>query len=208
MNAMLDTDVGLADAIFHRRAVRHYTSKDVDPDMVRALLRAAVQAPSAMNQQPWVFAVFHGRERLRELGELARAFLIRNYPTAFSVHPRSELYERPDYDIFHGANTLIVIYSTGGQLHPDEDCCLAAENLMLAAYGMGLGTCPIGFARPWFDQLGTKRQLGVPEHYHAVFPMVIGFPASITQPTPRDEPNVVCWQWEERSGSGPRAPYP
>jgi nitroreductase len=197
MSPTLDTDIGLADAIFHRRAVRRYTNRQVQAETVQALLRAAIQAPSTLNQQPWVFAVFHGRNRLSDYAERAKAFLIRTYPTAFETHPRSELYERPDYDLFHGANTLIVIYSTGGPLNPNEDCCLAAENLMLAAYGLGLGTCPIGFARPWFDQPETKRRLGVPEHYHAVFPLVLGYPAGFTSPPGRDEPNIVCWQWDD-----------
>jgi nitroreductase len=82
-------------------------------------------------------------------------------------------------------------------LNPNEDCCLAAENLMLAAYGLGLGTCPIGYARPWFDLLETKRELDVPEHYAAVFPVVVGYPAGVPEPTPREEPNVVSWKWEE-----------
>lgn len=33
----------------------------------------------------------------------------------------------------------------------EEDCCLAAEKLMLAACSMGLGSCPTGFARPWLN---------------------------------------------------------
>ncbi|MEO5959852.1 MAG: nitroreductase family protein [Opitutaceae bacterium] len=164
---------------------------------VRELLLAAVQAPSAMNGQPWGFGVFHGRKRLTGYSERAKRHLIEMYPTSFELHSRSELYENPDYDLFHGANTLIVIYAHSGRLHPNEDCCLAAENLMLAAYGMGLGTCPIGFARPWFDLPETKRELDVPGHFAAVFPVVVGYPAGFTEATPRDEPNFLSWKWDE-----------
>ena len=197
MNDTIQTDVGVAEAIFHRRAVRHYSSRDVSPKAVRELLHAAVQAPSAMNQQPWVFGVFHGRKRLLNYSDRAKRHLVATYPTTFDLHLRSELYENPSYDIFHGANTLIVIYAKRGRLNPNEDCCLAAENLMLAAYGMGLGTCPIRFAQPWFDLFETKRELGVPEHYTAVFPIVVGYAEGLTEPTPRDEPNVVIWKWDE-----------
>jgi nitroreductase len=197
MNHMLETDIGLIDAIFHRRAVRHYTDREVKADSVNQLLLSAVQAPSAMNQQPWVFAVFHGRKRLQAYSERAKQHLVATYPTSFELHSRAALYENASYDIFHGANTLIVIYATGGRLHPNEDCCLAAENLMLAAYGLGLGTCPIGFARPWLDLFETKRELGVPEQYSAVFPLVIGYPAGPADPTPRDEPKIVCWKWDK-----------
>ena len=85
-------------------------------DEVEKLLSAAVQAPSALNQQPWVFGVFHGRKRLLEYSERAKQHLVATYPTTFELHSRSELYESPDYDIFHGANTLIVIYATRGRL--------------------------------------------------------------------------------------------
>jgi nitroreductase len=196
MKTLPQLDIGIAEAIFHRRAVRRYSDRDLDRETVEKLLVAAVQAPSAMNQQPWVFGVFHGRKRLLDYSERAKAYLVETYPTSFELHSRSELYENPAYDIFHGAKTLIVIYATHGRLHPNEDCCLAAENLMLAAYGMGLGSCPIGYARPWLDLLETKRELNVPEHYSAVFPVVVGYPAEIPDPTPREEPNVVSWKWD------------
>ena len=197
MTDTLQGTVGLMDAIFHRRAVRAYSPQEVDEDTVKKLLLAAVQAPSAMNQQPWGFAVFHGHQRLRDYSERAKLHLVATYPTTFELHSRSELYENPSYDLFHGANTLIVIYSMSGQLHPNEDCCLAAENLMLAAYGLGLGTCPIGFARPWFDLFETKREMDIPEHYHAVFPVVVGYPAGFTPASTREEPNVVTWKWDK-----------
>lgn len=198
MNETAASTVGLMDAIYHRRAVRSYSDEAVTEEAVLQLLRAAVQAPSAMNQQPWGFGVFHGRKRLRDYSERAKRHLVATYPTTFEAHSRSELYENPSYDFFHGAGTLIVIYATQGRLNPSEDCCLAAENLMLAAYGLGLATCPIGFARGWFDLLGTKRELDVPEHYSAVMPITVGYPAGLTSPAPRDEPNVVSWKWDAK----------
>ena len=58
------------DAIFQRRAVRHYTPADVPPRVLQELLRAAVQAPSPLNAQPWSFAVFCGRRRLAALSDV------------------------------------------------------------------------------------------------------------------------------------------
>ena len=68
-----------------------------------------MQAPSAMNQQPWAFAVLHGDKRLREYSARAKLHLVATYPATFELHSRSELYENPTYDLFHGAGTLIVI---------------------------------------------------------------------------------------------------
>ena len=196
MKETVEGTVALMDAIFHRRSVRAYSEREVDEATVNKLLLAAVQAPSAMNQQPWGFAVFHGHQRLRDYSERAKLHLVATYPPTFELHPRMDLYENPAYDLFHGADTLIVIYSTSGRLHPNEDCCLAAENLLLAAYGFGLGTCPIGYARPWFDLAETKRELRIPEHYRAVFPLVVGYPAGFTPDSGREEPNVLAWKWD------------
>ena len=75
---------------------------------------------------------------------------------------------------------------------------------MLAAYGLGLGTCPIGFARPWLDLLETKRELDVPEHYSAVFPVVVGYPAGTPAPVSHDPPEVVSWKWDDDDEGVPR----
>lgn len=197
MNLDFKSDIGVVDALFHRRAVRKYTDKDVSPELVRELIEAAIQAPSAMNQQPWAFAVFHGRRRLRAYSDRAKEYLLTTTPSAIELHSRSQLYASGGFDIFHGATTLIVIYAVRSRLNPTEDCCLAAENLMLAAHAMKLGTCPIGFARPWLDLPETKRELGVPEHLTAVFPIVVGYPAGETPSPGREDPVIVSWKWSD-----------
>ncbi|SDR75708.1 nitroreductase family protein [Opitutus sp. GAS368] len=54
----------LRKAIYQRRAVREFSDAEASGAVVPDLLRVAAQAPSAMNRQPWTFAVFHGRARL------------------------------------------------------------------------------------------------------------------------------------------------
>lgn len=187
----------LKEAIYQRRAVRRYSPRAVEPRIVEDLIGAAVQAPSALNQQPWVFAVFHGRKRLREYSVQAKRFLVATIQPVWEVHLRSQKYEDPNYDVFHGANTLIVIYARPGGLNPAEDCCMAAQNLMLAAFAQGLGSCPIGFLRQWLDQRETKRQLDVPEHFTAVFPLVIGYPEGPVEAVVKNAPEIVSWKWND-----------
>lgn len=191
------------DAIHQRRSVRRYLDRDVETEAVRKIIDAAIQAPSGLNQQPWAFAVFHGHQRLKDYSNRAKRYLISHYPTTFEPHPRTQLYEDPDYDMFYGAGTLIVIYAIPGKLDAAEDCCLAAENLMLAAHALGLGTCPIGFARPWLDLPETKRMLDVPEHYHAIFPLVVGYPDGEPEPVPRRSPEIATWQWDTANVASP-----
>jgi nitroreductase len=183
-------------AIYQRRAVRDFSDADLTPATVSELLRAAVQAPSAMNEQPWAFAVFHGHERLARYSRRAKTHLLATSPPSYGLDPRIDQYANVAANLFHGADTLVVICAKPGHFAPVEDCLLAAQNLMLAAHGLGLGTCPVGFARSWFNLPEVKAELGIPEHYEPVLPIVIGHPAHPPPAVPRDEPEIACWHWD------------
>lgn len=183
----------LMDAIYHRRSVREYTDRPVPRVRVMELIQAAIQAPSAVNQQPWAFAVIRGRARLAEYSERARAHMLATLPQTLALHQRSDALTDPAFNAFHQAGTVVVIYAKPARYNPAEDCCLAAQNLMLAAHGLGLGTCPVGFVRAWLDLLEVKLELGVPPNYHAVLPIAVGWPAHKPPPVPRHEPEIACW---------------
>ena len=57
------------DAIFHRTSIRKYQEIPVEPEKIETLLRAAMAAPSACNQQPWEFYVVRNKEKIKELSE-------------------------------------------------------------------------------------------------------------------------------------------
>jgi nitroreductase len=183
----------LIEAIYQRRAVRSYTDQPVAKTTVLELLQAAIQAPSAVNQQPWAFAVIFGKKRLDEYSERAKRHMFATLPQSLALHRRADQLASPDYNVFHHAGTLIVIYAKQAAHAPNEDCCLAAQNLMLAAHGMGLGSCPIGFVRPWLDLKEVKYEMGVPLHYAAVMPLVIGWPAGKAETPARMEPEIASW---------------
>lgn len=187
----------LLEAIYQRRATRDFSSAVVTPGVVRDLLAAAVQAPSALNLQPWAFAVLHGRARLVRCSDQAKAHLLAATDPSYGLDPRIDQYLTPHLNIFHGADTLILICARPGRFAPVEDCFLAAQNLMLAAHGMGLGSCPVGFARSWFNLPETKSALAIPAHYTAVLPIVVGYPARAPAPVGRDAPEIVSWLWDE-----------
>jgi len=187
----------LLSAIYGRRAIRDFSEAVVRPGVVRDLLRAAVQAPSALNLQPWAFVVLHGRVRLILYSAQAKAHLLEATDASYGLDPRIDQYLAPDVNIFHDADTLILICARPGRFSPVEDCFLAAQNLMLAAYDMGLGSCPVGFARSWFNLPETKAALGIPLHYTAVLPIVVGYPAKIPGPMVKGEPEIACWHWDE-----------
>lgn len=178
-------------AIEGRRAVRSYTGDVIDRPTLMALVRAAVEAPSATNAQPWAFVVVQGADRLKEYSAEAKAHLLETSEPSSPLMRYRAMLADPKVDIFHGAGILIVICARPLGLNAAEDCCLAAQNLMLAAHGRGLGTCPIGFARPWLNRPDVKGRLGIPADYTPVFPVVVGIPREHPSSPGRREPQIV-----------------
>ncbi len=180
----------LMTAMLGRRATRAYTQEPVDRPTIERLIGAAVQAPSAMNWQPWAFVVFEGADRLKAFSDEAKGVLLGAGQLDFSPEIRNML-SSAAFNIFYGAPVLIVICATSSEAQAAEDCCLAAQNLMLAAVEAGLATCPIGFARPWLNAPATKRKIGIPENYHPVLPLIVGHPGEHPQSHGRRAPTLV-----------------
>jgi len=158
------------------------------------LFDAAVRAPSAMNRQPWAFAVIQDRNLLKQSSDRAKRFLLESSQEGTHVRELREALEDPAYNMFYDAGTLIAICAKSDDPTAAEDCYLAAENLMLAALDLGLGTCPIGLARPWLNAPLVKRELGIPENYHVVFPVIAGYPKVNPPETQRTPPEVFLWK--------------
>lgn len=182
------------EAIHSRRAVRAYTAEPVERPVVEALLDAAVQAPSAMNDQPWAFVVIQDRQLLDRLSQEAKAHWLGTEPETPELETLREHLRSPDFHVFYDAGTLLVICARPSGMNPEEDCCLAAQNLMLAAGSMGLATCPIGLARPALNTPEGKQAAGIPAGYAAVFPVIVGYASGETAAPPRRAPEVLAWR--------------
>ncbi len=115
-------------AIFTRRSVRDYTGKDVSDEMVETLLRAAMIAPSTVNNQDWAFVVVRDRKILGELAD--------------GLNGSGEMLRR--------APVAIVVcgdWATAYRYAKDywiEDCSAATENILIAANALGLGAVWLG----------------------------------------------------------------
>lgn len=180
-------------AIYSRRAVRSYSKKEVEAQVINKLIDAAIQAPRAMNSQPWAFVVIQNPQVLHELSDSAKLFLSKNVHWSTRSEHVVHFLSDPSFDIFYGATTLIVICGKKEGFSSEEDCYLAGENLMLAATALGLGTCPIGFAR---DVLGTKeyrQKLSITDDYTPALPIVVGYAANLPPKPERKGPIVLKW---------------
>jgi nitroreductase len=180
----------LRETIYTRRSVREFTEQPVDDDVLRQLIDAAIQAPSAVNAQPWLFCVVRDKGLLARISREAKAAMLESGPAGSAPHDFRQLLANPDFDIFYHAPALIVISSASEGPWAVENCALAAENLMLAARAAGMGTCWIGFAQGWLGTAHGKAALGLPPACRPVAPIIVGYPKSRPTPVPRTEPNI------------------
>ena len=182
----------LFDAIYGRRAVHAFTDDDVASSVLDSLIDAAIQAPSALNSQPWQFLVIRGRGVLADHSERAKAHYLATFSPGRDPHAiRHDMLNQPGFNLFYNAPAVIVIYAAPAGQFSSGDCCFAAQNLMLAAFAKGFGTCPVGFAQSWFDLTEIKMRLNVPSHLTAVLPIAIGVPLATPQKTTRNPPVLI-----------------
>ncbi|HVT34881.1 MAG TPA: nitroreductase [Nevskiaceae bacterium] len=179
--------MNLMDAIFRRRATRAYRHFPVGDEVIHALLRAAVMAPSAMNLQPWSFVLVKGTERLRHVSGQARAYMLTNRDAALPASLKATL-EDPAFDLFYGAPALLVVCATSPAQQAAEDCAMAAQNLMLAACEHQLASCCIGLARGWLDSAAGRSALGLPAEWIPIVPIALGYAAEEPPAPARREP--------------------
>ena len=183
----------LVEAIFTRRATRSFLPEPVSDETVRRLLEVAVQAPSAMNAQPWRFVVIQDAARLDQYSERAKALLLQRMSGDEKNRHYADRLASRGFNIFYDASTLIVICGPANGPYSQADCWLAAQNLQLAARALGLGTCCIGFAIAALNDPEVKAQLDIPPEFAAIAPLIVGTPRSLPPPVPRAAPHIVSW---------------
>lgn len=195
VSAKTEASMSVMDAIGHRRSVRNYTSQTIEKSVILRLLDAAVHAPTAMHEEPWLFAVIQDKRLLDRLSESAKT-LVRDEAKS-GDSPRSahtlHVVDKPDFHVFYNAGTLIVIYSKLQGPFVVADCWLAAENLLLSACAQGLGTCVIGFTVSALNTPEWKSELKIPVEMTAIAPMIVGVPAVETPPVSRKPPEILSW---------------
>ena len=197
------------DVIFMRRSVRAYTAQSLDEPTIRALLDAAVQAPTAMHTEPWAFVVVQDRTTLKRISDRAKGSWIKEAARYRDLHRGvdatlasafAERFASPDFCVFYDAGTLIAIGARALDPFVVADCWLAAQNLMLAACALGLGTCCIGSALPALNSPDTKAELRIPSDIEIVAPVIVGVPSQSAVEVSRREPTIVSWTRSEHEG--------
>jgi nitroreductase len=165
-------------AIFTRRSTREYSPQAVPDELVQELLAAAMQAPSAGNQQPWHFIIVTEREQLNALADvLPFGQSLTTAPLGIVVCADLEVIRYPDFWV--------------------QDCSAATQNLLLAAHARGLGAVWLGVYPLEERVAGLRQVLGLPGQVLPLCVVSLGYPAAKPEPPARryDETRLHHNQW-------------
>ena len=188
------------ETIAHRRSIRRFEPKQIEEAALQQIIQAGLYAPSAGGRQDVIFAVCQDKEVNERLGKIKRANSHPRMATATSFVSREQPSIADDPKLtnaFYGAPTVITMFAPKNFLFSVDDCAVAAENMMLAADALGIGSCYIGQGWPAFDDpYGQEilRQWIIPTDHYAVMQLLLGYPKEGDKhptPKPRKEGRVI-----------------
>jgi nitroreductase len=143
------------DAVAHKRVIRKFADRPLDPDHLVRILNAGRRAASSKNLQRWEFIVCRDRDHLRELavvGPWARHLAGAAVAIAL-VTPDPRAADSPHSVLF--------------------DLGMAADNMMLVAWELGIGSAPATV----YEHDRARELLGYPEDRHCEYILSFGYPA-------------------------------
>ncbi len=157
--------------IYTRVSIRKYQDRPVEPEKTQAILRAAMQAPSATNQQPWEFYVVTNREKLMELSQVSPyAWMTKDAPAA-----------------------IVSVYRKDCKVpaYAQIDLSIAMENLWLETDAQGLGGVWLGIAPVEERMRAVEQILDIPDTLRAFAIFPYGYPAESRPQQDRFDPSRI-----------------
>jgi nitroreductase len=163
--------------LLSRRSIRRYLKQSVSANYIEQILQAGMCAPSSLNRQPWHFIIIDDERILRKIPEFHEyAKMLKEAPVA-----------------------IVVCGDTKCLSHKEEwimDCSAAAENMLLAAHELGLGSVWVGIF-PYENRIAGMRQLvDIPSEFIPLCVLPIGYPAEEKKPVKRFDASRIhinCW---------------
>ncbi|HYB68692.1 MAG TPA: nitroreductase family protein [Candidatus Acidoferrales bacterium] len=162
------------EAIKGRRSIRAFEERDVSGEEVAKLVEAAIWAPSAGNIQPWEFVIIRKPDGKKRLAEAAWEQSFIEEAAVVIVVCANENRSSERYG------------DRGKSLYCIQDTAAAIQNIHLAAYSLGLGTCWVGA----FKEQEVSEILNVPQGIRPVAIVPVGYaaePASPRSKRPMDQ---------------------
>ena len=174
-NAVIET-------IMTRRSVRQYQPQAVNRDTMQIIMECGINAPNAVNRQAWEVRVVDNPEVIQKLTEL----YVKDNPKAA---------EDPNFkNMVRNAPTVVFIANDTTFAYSSVDCGLMAENMILSAWSMGIGSVCLGaparFMKSNPEASEYLKQMGFSENYDLLLCIGFGYPAETPKAKPRDASKV------------------
>lgn len=178
------------ETILNRRSVRVYSEEQIKQEDLDLILKAGYNAPSGCNMQPWHFTVVQNQELLKKISDDSKKEFANSENEMFRKMATNE-----NYNVFHKAQT--VIFVSGEKTSPSAimDCSAAAQNMLLAAQTLNIGTCWIGLCTFLFKSKPeeSKELLKIPEGYDPYFAITFGYKKYPNAKAPARRENVITY---------------
>jgi nitroreductase len=173
-----------------RRSVRCFADKPVSKEQIEAILEAGTWAPTAMSREPWRFIIIEDKKLISYVSEETKVAVQQMMP------PLAERYKTKDDIICYNAPVLVLICAEKDPQWTTMnlvDSALAAQNMFLKAYELGLGTCYMGFVSLLSSKPEILKKIGVPENCDLMVPFILGHPETKQGAGKRKKTNMLKW---------------
>lgn len=171
----------VVETIMTRRSVRQYKPQAVEREKMQTIVECGINAPNAMNKQPWEVRVVDNADYINGVTELYK-----------KANPKTA--EDPAFkNMFRNAPTVVFIgHDTKSESSP-FDCGLLAENMMISAWSMGIGSCCLGSPARFMktpEAAEYLQKLGFSEGYELLYCIGFGYPDEAPAAKPREAAKV------------------
>ena len=147
----------IQEALLNRRSIRKYKDQKISKENINSILKAAMYAPSAMNLQAWQFIVIDKNEILTEtVNSIPYAEILKQSAAAIIVCGDSEIEKNESWLL--------------------QNCSASIQNILLAAHGLGIGSCWIAIHGMDDVYKNIKTQFKLPENIVPVSLISLGYP--------------------------------
>jgi len=164
---LLDKAKTMLEVIKGRRSIRDFCDKELPDEHLRLVLEAGIWAPSGSNLQPWEFVLVKDRDLLEK---------VKLFSPGLFGRPAAIIVVCINRKIAEKAGKM-------GEFMSLMDVSMAAENMMLMAYALDIGSCPVAS----FNKMAVKELLDLPAHVEPALIITLGYPKEIPKP-PRRRP--------------------
>ncbi len=164
------------ETILSRRSIRQYKPQPVNRDTMQIILNCGINAPNGQNKQSWEVRVVDNPEFINGITEIFKK--------------ESKMADDPNFkNMFRNAPTVVFIANDTSYRISQIDCGLMGENMILAAWSMGIGSCCLGSPVSFMKTPAAAeylKKLDLPEGYQLLYCIAFGYPDETPEAKPRD----------------------